>query len=346
LLLGTAACAFDSSGVAAPGGSAPDDDTGEPSDTSSTTATPTTSSTTSVDTSDDVTTMPVETDGASGSSMLVLVDGPTYDFADVVLGAAATKELVLRNEGDGGAHAIAATLEGLPFAFVGGVYPGDGGTCTNVLAAASSCTIVVTAAPDRWGPDDGTLVLDYDDAVTGPGAVEIGLTTRGVGETVELLDNGDAEQGGAPPVGWTVPDGAGTEWQTTSTGAFEGALAIHPGGGTVTGAFRLRQPVATDPWAALIDGGGVTFHMRAQTRSAGDGDDPHGVWLRFFDEKADLIEELGSDDYAGAAWQTVDIVRVAPAGTRLVQVQLRCDRAWGELCSAYFDAVSLVASYP
>jgi hypothetical protein len=278
--------------------------------------------------------------------MLVFVDAPIFDYADLALGTAVTHDFVLRNEGSGGAHAIEASIAGSPFAFAGGTYPGDGGTCGGSLAANASCTIVVTAAPDRWGPTTGELALSYDDAVMGAASVEIGLGVRGVGETIDLLENGDAEQGGAPPVGWTQIDGGGADWQTSVANIYEGKLSIIPGSDMNVTTNRLLQSVEIDQWTELVDGDGVTFRLRGQTRSLSGGDDPHSMLLRFVDANENIIDELQSPQYDGGSWSAVDLVRTAPPGTRVVQVQLRCERVVGGACSAYFDAISLVASYP
>ena len=123
----------------------------------------------------------------------------------------------------------------------------------------------------------------------------------------------------------------------------KGANAGPGQGGT---SFRLRQSIATESWNLLIDNEGLWFRVRAQTRALFAGDDPHEVWLRFFDARNVLISESGSPPYQGVGWNGVELLAAAPVGTRFVHVQLRCEREFGDNCSGYFDDVSLVASYP
>ena len=285
------------------------------------------------------------TDAGQAPAMLALVDAPEFDFLDVALGAVQTHGFVLRNEAAGTAVGLEAQLDGPGFGFAGGAYPGLGGSCTDTLAGDDSCLLVVAYAPTQWGVAQGTLALDYEDAL-GVGMVEAGLRARGVGESANLLINGDAEQGGSPPVGWVEGDNGGQEWTTTTEPAFGGERSLWAGPGQGGTSFRLRQSIATESWNLLIDNEGLWFRVRAQTRALFAGDDPHEVWLRFFDARNVLISESGSPPYQGVGWNGVELLAAAPVGTRFVHVQLRCEREFGDNCSGYFDDVSLVASYP
>jgi len=281
-------------------------------------------------------------DGSTGPAPdpaeLVLSDAPAYDFADLTVGDSTSHTFTLSNEGPGTAVGVAAAVVGPPFSLV------DGSTCGDTLESGGSCTVTVACAPTEWGVLTGSLVVDYDDD-QGGGSVEASLQVRGIGESAELLENGDAEQAGAPPPGWSLIAGAGINWSTNTLQSAGGMRSIYAGAGNLS-AFRLLQAVDVSVWAPLVDGDGVTFQVRADTRASSNGDDFHGVILRFVDDGGDIIEELPSPLHDGPNWLELDESAVAPVGTRSVHVVLRCDKNGGTFCDAYFDNVSLVARYP
>lgn len=335
-----AACSFDSSGVGTSAATVPGGDS--TSGAASATDNP---SSTGADTPPGSTVVDGSGEGNDGPAMLVLVDAPMFDFAEVALGAVETHAFVLRNEGTGPALGLDAEVIGMPFSLAGGPFPGEGGTCGDALAAAGSCVFIVACVPTVWGDVEGSVVVRYDDA-GGGGSLDAQVRARGIGETPNLLVNGDAEQGGMPPVGWELIDNGGNNWQASVEFAFGGAMAIWAGQGQAISQFRLRQPVAVEEWADLIDAGEVSFRVRAHTRSFEQGNDAHAVRLRFMGGGGELISEVTSPSHAGSNWQPVDESALAPTGTRTVQVQLRCDKADGDFCDGFFDDVSLVASHP
>lgn len=279
------------------------------------------------------------------AALLVLEDAPIFDFADITLGEVETHGFVLRNDGGAAATGLAASVDAAPFSFSGAAYPGTGGTCTETLMPGTSCVIVLACTPAQWGPAAAALSVTYDDGAGGSGAIATMLRARGTGRTDNLLVNGDAEQGGMPPAGWSQSDGGGENWQTTSSAAFAGAMAIWAGEGSDVTSFRLRQSIGVDPWVALVDAGELRFRVSAQMRAYEQDNDPHQVRLRFFDADDELLGEEMSRVHASSAWTAAEVEAIAPPSTRLVQVQLRCTRNGGDFCDGYFDDVSLVAIY-
>jgi len=96
-----------------------------------------------------------------------LAFGTTTAFGNVAIGTSATKTYTISNSGDVSATSVAFTLANSSgtFAYVGGAFPGTGGTCTNTLAKASSCTVVVGITPAIEQAYAGTLALTYNDGV-------------------------------------------------------------------------------------------------------------------------------------------------------------------------------------
>lgn len=335
------ACAFDASGVGSSGATLGGADT--TTTTGSSVADPSTP-----DSSGEVGSGSMsgsETGTTDDEAALVLEDAPIFDFADITLGEVDTHGFVLRNDGGAAATDLAASVDAAPFSFSGAAYPGTGGTCTDTLAPGSSCVLVIACTPAQWGSATAALSITYDGPNGGSGSIATMLRARGVGRSENLLVNGDAEQGGSPPSGWLQSDGGGENWRSTGSVAYAGAMAIWAGEGSDVTSFRLRQSVAVDPWAALVDAGELRFRVAAQTRAYEQGNDPHQVRLRFFGADDEPLGEELSTVYAGAAWNATEVEGLAPPSTRLVQVQLRCTRNGGEYCDGYFDDVSLVAIY-
>src|SRR5437868_5741285 len=61
-----------------------------------------------------------------------------------------------------------------PFTFKGGTYPGTGGTCIATLAAAGTCTVVVTYSPTTTGAHTDTIDITYNDGNCGGGTSSAG----------------------------------------------------------------------------------------------------------------------------------------------------------------------------
>ena len=132
------------------------------------------------------------------SGSLTISDWPSYDFGGVGTGGSATQTFTLTNAGNTPITNIQATLNpeiGSPFSFLGGSYPGTGGTCGQVLNPGESCTIVIEFAPIEEGTFSATLTITYTSSKGGVhpyGAgmkdkvfmIEEGLTGTGISPAI------------------------------------------------------------------------------------------------------------------------------------------------------------------
>src|SRR6266404_2250921 len=88
-----------------------------------------------------------------------------------------------------------------PFTFKGGTYPGTGGTCSASLAAAGTCTVVVTYSPVTIAIHTNTVVISYNDGVA---AQTSSRPLQGTGVSAAIL---------------TISDGATYDYGTKATGS-------------------------------------------------------------------------------------------------------------------------------
>lgn len=83
----------------------------------------------------------------SCSASLTLTSGTSYDFGNRSFGATHNSLVYLTNEGNVAANSIGAMVLAAPFSYVGGSYPGTGGTCATELAGGDSCSLAVSFSP-------------------------------------------------------------------------------------------------------------------------------------------------------------------------------------------------------
>lgn len=104
----------------------------------------------------------VEDPGAS-DAYLVVNGKVSHNFGNKNTATNTDVELTLVNQGTKDATNIAvSTSLSAPFSFLGGSYPGTGGTCpTGTLAAQTSCSIWVRYSPTVTGTFSGVFVLGY-----------------------------------------------------------------------------------------------------------------------------------------------------------------------------------------
>jgi hypothetical protein len=127
--------------------------------------------------------------GTGDVAILVISDGATYNFGNVVVNGTAEKTLTVSNTGGAQASAIAdAGALAAPYAYKGGGFPGTGGTCVSTLGAGGTCTLVIQFTPESTGVLNDTLVLDYNDSVTAQTSSR-GLTGSGVRAVLAITDS-------------------------------------------------------------------------------------------------------------------------------------------------------------
>ncbi|HVU51293.1 MAG TPA: choice-of-anchor D domain-containing protein, partial [Polyangia bacterium] len=90
-------------------------------------------------------------------------DTLVYDYGFHATGSSTPHTFTLVNAGAATATGIAPVALPAPFVYVGGGYPGSGGTCKTTLASATTCTLVVAYAPSAGGSVTGTISVGYFD---------------------------------------------------------------------------------------------------------------------------------------------------------------------------------------
>lgn len=284
-------------------------------------------------------------DGETGVAPgMLVVDASVVDFGDVNLGFQQTTEIVLRNSGDTPVSAIEAAPLTEPFAFFGDVpgaeFPGEGGDCGDTLAGGASCRVVLSLQPTEFGPHTGSLTLRSD-----TGEIVVPLSGRGVGSTANLLVNGDGEQQGSPPPGWTESEGSWNSGALLLLPAYEGLGAL-----AATEAYdetwtTLRQDVSIVAYADLVAAGELRVRLDGWVRVGPGNGDLAWVGLEMTG-MAGAVHEWESRPESPLMWTSLGHELPIAPGTVQIGVQLFCaPLGAGEDCEAYFDEVSLVLVY-
>ena len=209
--------------------------------------------------------------GAS-PALLTVSDSSPYDYGSVANGGFRDHAFTIANTGGVQAKSIAITGLIAPFGFKGGSFPGSGGNCGSTLAAAGSCTVVVTFAPTNAGLQNATMSVGYNDGVQAQSTVR---TMQGTGVPPALLtidsgptyDYGPVVQTGSADHTFTVINSgslAATSLSSTSIGtgfAFKGGSFPGTGGncgGTLNAGISCTMvvtfnPSATGPFSGTIN---------------------------------------------------------------------------------------------
>lgn len=275
-----------------------------------------------------------------GAAALEISDGSVFDFGNVPIQQQELHVFTVTNGGDGTATGMSGSTTGADFDFNGGSYPGNGGSCGETLDPGEECTLEVRFSPQDLGLYDGMVAVSYDAASD----AERPLSGGGQGQSGNLLANPGGEDGGEPPLSWTAVVGGWTTggWLTPQ----EGSNFIVAAGGPNNEAFRLRQDVAADAWAATIDAGAMRFAFSGFARSLEFNNDEIRFRIFYRDGGGANLETWTMDWTSTNAWTQFDESRIVPAGTRTIRVEANCRKAAGSFCDGYFDALDLRAQYP
>lgn len=177
---------------------------------------------------------------AQPPALLALSGGPALNFGVRPLGSTTDQTLTVTNQGGVPAAAVAPSVSlAAPFSFGGG-YPGNGGTCTGVLAPLESCTLVVTFAPTGVGSPSSAVSLGYNDGVT---AQVASRQVQGTAVTAAALSVSDSPgyDFGTRPLGSTtlhsfvVTNSGGFAASSLASGAGLTSAYVFPGGFPGTG---------------------------------------------------------------------------------------------------------------
>jgi len=160
-------------------------------------------------------------------ALLEISEAPIYSFGNQAVGSVLTHSLTLTNNGSFPASNITDSSGFVaPFQYVGGAYPGTGGTCGVDLAVGANCSLVVEFAPVSTGLSASTLELSYEDGALSQ-TVDRNIDGTGVTPAVLIIDNGPVYD-----YGTVVVNGVYSETFTvTNTGNFDATLVA--GGGLV-----------------------------------------------------------------------------------------------------------------
>lgn len=282
-------------------------------------------------------------DGADRAE-LDLEGGLEIDFGATPVDESITTVVTVRNVGTLDASHLSATVSDGAFAFTGGAFPGSGGDCTDALQAGDVCSLELSFTPAFLGPTELDLVIEYaDDA----GRAELAATLlgQGSGSSGNLLQNGDGEDEGAPPPGWTAITGP---WETTrdAVPVRSGNAMLFAGIEPELQVFEARQSVDLDLYARAIESeDGLQIEWRGYARSSLPEDNEFRVVLEFRDDASTPIEQFDGGWGTAGDWESIAHERRAPAGTRSVLIRLLCRKETGNRCDAYFDDLELEVEY-
>jgi hypothetical protein len=110
------------------------------------------------------------------------------------IGQSSTHTFYVLNTGGAAASSMLAPAIGTGFGYVGGSYPGSGGTCSSALAAGTACTVNVEFKPVATGPATGNVTIDYRDASANQ--LSAGRVVTGTGTNLGLLEIDEKNGGG------------------------------------------------------------------------------------------------------------------------------------------------------
>lgn len=97
------------------------------------------------------------------AASIVISDGSLFSYGTVGVGSSLDHTFTLTNTGGSTATSMGGGGLAAPFTFVGGSYPGTGGTCGATLAPAGNCTIIVRFSPAGNGSVSDTIDIAYND---------------------------------------------------------------------------------------------------------------------------------------------------------------------------------------
>jgi hypothetical protein len=136
----------------------------------------------------------VQGTGATAAS-ITISNGATYSFGTVAQGSSTDKSFTLTNGGGVSATGLSGGGLAAPYAFKGGSYPGTGGSCLTTLAAAATCTIVVTYTPSTINTHTDTIEIDYNDGLASQQATRAMTGTAVAPASITLSDGGTYDFG-------------------------------------------------------------------------------------------------------------------------------------------------------
>lgn len=245
--------------------------------------------------------------------------------------------LIVSNQGSGTAVELSATAPTSPFSFVGGAYPGNGGSCASALGPGESCNLVVRfTSPTPKASHADTISLTYFDG----------------SQSKELAINLSANSDNGTLVRARGFDGVVTSMASAGSRLIVGGQFRHGPGQAADYVAVLKDDLSIDadltptdskdnyvttvvanpsvPGGYYVGGyfsswGGASIYRLARVDAAGDRDTSFNIGTGFFlgvvDSVATALDGSG-DVYAVGSYRTFNgvtvngVVRLNSNGTR------------------------------
>lgn len=152
----------------------------------------------------------LQLDAALSAYLPRIAESPSVALGRTVLDLTNRRTLNVQNPSGLAMTLSGPGLTGTALSYLGGAFPGTGGTCSTStpLAGGGACTVELAYAPTSLGVLNGSFSVNYTLAGVGtPGALSVALTGSGVELcTDNLIDNAVFEK---PGVAWAQTDSVG-----------------------------------------------------------------------------------------------------------------------------------------
>lgn len=202
--------------------------------------------------------------GGGGGAILTMDSGGSYNYGVTSVGVNVDHTFTVTNSsGSATASGMSGNMSSAEFIFIGGSYPGTGGTCGSSLAAGASCTLKTRFNPSSSAVLNGTLEISY---------------TNGTAQALTVALTGDATGGGgggAPStpgslVAYPSTPGPGITITWADVSGENGYLLerkIGSGGSFTQIANPMSNEISYEDTAAST--GGETYYYRVRAYNAG-----------------------------------------------------------------------------
>lgn len=100
------------------------------------------------------------------SALLVVAGGNSFEFGMVSVGHALEQSFLVTNLGEVRATGLSGAFQITAFQFLGGAYPGAGGTCGANLDPGFTCQVVVAFIPPYGARFEEPLRIRYFNGLT------------------------------------------------------------------------------------------------------------------------------------------------------------------------------------
>lgn len=121
-------------------------------------------------------------------AVVTMTESDTYNFGTMAAGNTLSHTFTLNNSGSATATGLSDSLS-TGFRFVGGSFPGTGGTCGGGIVAGGSCDIVVEAFETTAGVSNGSITINYNNGVSADSVTRLVSATVNPGTLNQIVFN-------------------------------------------------------------------------------------------------------------------------------------------------------------